>query len=73
VKLIRPRDESDTFRNPIGVYVTNFTWGREFTGPVQREETTPSSANPTSSAPAGASAATSVEPIHATTQQGAKP
>ena len=38
VRLIPPRDEADAFRNPIGVYVTEFTWGREFTGPVGREE-----------------------------------
>jgi type IV secretory pathway TrbF-like protein len=35
VKLMPPRDESDTFKNPIGVYVTNFTWSREFSGAVQ--------------------------------------
>jgi len=28
VKLIPPRDEADTFKNPIGVYITNFTWSR---------------------------------------------
>jgi type IV secretion system protein VirB5 len=38
VKLIPPRDEADTFKNPIGVYITNFTWSREFAGPVQRDE-----------------------------------
>jgi len=39
VKLIPPRDEADTFKNPIGVYITNFTWSREFTGAVQRDDT----------------------------------
>jgi type IV secretory pathway TrbF-like protein len=37
VKLIPPRDEADTFKNPIGVYVTNFTWSREFSGAVLHE------------------------------------
>jgi type IV secretory pathway TrbF-like protein len=39
VKLIPPRDEADTFKNPIGVYITNFTWSREFAGAVQRDDT----------------------------------
>ena len=34
VKLIPPRDEADAFKNPIGVYVSHFTWSREFAGPV---------------------------------------
>jgi len=34
VKIMPPRDEADSFKNPIGVYIVNFTWGREFTGPV---------------------------------------
>jgi type IV secretion system protein TrbF len=38
VKLMPPRDEGDTFKNPIGVYITNFTWGREFAGPVSRDD-----------------------------------
>ena len=38
VKLIPPRDESDTFKNPIGVYVTNFTWSREFSGAVLHDD-----------------------------------
>lgn len=33
VKLIPPRDEADAFKNPIGVYVTSFTWSREFATP----------------------------------------
>jgi type IV secretory pathway TrbF-like protein len=38
IKLIPPRDEADTFKNPIGVYITNFTWSREFAGPVTRDD-----------------------------------
>ena len=38
VRIMPPRDESDSFKNPIGVYVTNFTWSREFSGPVVRDE-----------------------------------
>lgn len=38
VKLIPPRDEADTFKNPIGAYITNFTWSREFAGAVQRDD-----------------------------------
>ncbi len=38
VKLMPPRDESDTFKNPIGVYITNFTWSREFSGAVVRDD-----------------------------------
>jgi type IV secretory pathway TrbF-like protein len=49
VKLIPPRDEADIFKNPIGVYITNFTWGREFAGPVQRDDT----ANPQPVSPNG--------------------
>jgi type IV secretory pathway TrbF-like protein len=41
VRLIPPRDEADAFRNPIGAYVTNFTWSREFSGPVTRDESSP--------------------------------
>jgi type IV secretory pathway TrbF-like protein len=47
VKLIPPRDEADTFKNPIGVYVTNFTWSREFSGAVTRDD----SASPSSQQP----------------------
>jgi type IV secretion system protein VirB5 len=47
IKLIPPRDEADTFKNPIGVYITNFTWSREFAGAVQRDDnTSPQPANP---------------------------
>ena len=48
VKLIPPRDEADTFKNPIGVYITNFTWSREFAGTVQRDDTaSPQPVSPT--------------------------
>jgi type IV secretion system protein VirB5 len=47
VKLIPPRDEADTFKNPVGVYVTNFTWSREFSGAVLHDENvSPASAQP---------------------------
>jgi type IV secretion system protein TrbF len=56
VKLMPPRDEGDSFKNPIGVYIINFTWGREFSGPVVRDESPrpanqsiPAAANPTPS------------------------
>jgi type IV secretion system protein VirB5 len=38
VRLLPPRDESDAFKNPIGVYITNFTWSREFAGPVLKDD-----------------------------------
>ncbi len=38
IKLMPPRDEADSFKNPIGVYVTNFTWSREFSGTVMRDD-----------------------------------
>lgn len=38
VRIMPPRDESDAFKNPIGVYVTNFTWSREFSGSVLRDD-----------------------------------
>ena len=48
VKLMPPRDESDSFKNPIGVYITNFTWSREFSGAVMRDDSlrTPPDAAP---------------------------
>jgi type IV secretion system protein VirB5 len=48
VKLMPPRDEADAFKNPIGVYIINFTWSREFSGLVLRDDSLrPSeSANP---------------------------
>ena len=38
VRIMPPRDEADAFKNPIGAYVTNFTWGREFSGSVPRDD-----------------------------------
>ena len=32
--LSRSRDEADVFRNPLGIYVVNFSWSKEFTGAV---------------------------------------
>lgn len=37
VRLMPPRDEADAFKNPLGVYITQFTWSREFAGPVGSE------------------------------------
>jgi type IV secretion system protein VirB5 len=37
VKLIPPRNEADVFNNPLGCYVTEFTWSREFAGPVRSD------------------------------------
>ena len=56
VKLIPPRDESDSFKNPIGVYVTNFTWSREFSGGIMRDDSlrvAPSPSVPTNPANGG--------------------
>jgi type IV secretion system protein VirB5 len=49
VKVMPPRDEAEAFKNPIGVYITNFTWSREFAGPVLREETLRPTTNPAAS------------------------
>jgi type IV secretion system protein VirB5 len=38
VKLMPPRNEADAFKNPIGVYITDFTWSQEFTGAVTRDD-----------------------------------
>src|SRR5580700_289893 len=46
VKLMPPRDESGSFKNPIGVYITNFTWSQEFSGAVMRDDTLRSAPNP---------------------------
>jgi type IV secretion system protein VirB5 len=35
VALSPPKTEEEAFRNPLGLYVTSFTWSREFSGPVQ--------------------------------------
>jgi type IV secretion system protein VirB5 len=51
VKLIPPRDESDSFKNPIGVYITNFTWSREFSGAVMRDDALRANSNPPSPNP----------------------
>lgn len=58
VKLMPPRDEADAFKNPIGVYVTNFTWSREFSGAVLREDNSrvtpiPAPVRPNDSEPGG--------------------
>ena len=37
VKLIPPRNEADVFNNPLGCYVTEFTWSREFAGPIRSD------------------------------------
>ncbi len=34
-----PRDESEVFRNPLGIYVVNFSWSKEFTDPVPPRDT----------------------------------
>jgi hypothetical protein len=41
-----PRDEADSFKNPIGVYITNFTWSREFSGAVMRDDALRTTPNP---------------------------
>ena len=64
VKIMHPRDEADTFKNPIGVYITNFTWGREFTGPVQRDDGV---------SPAPLPHARSTPELNSSTLQGEKP
>jgi len=46
VKLMPPRDESDAFKNPIGVYIINFTWSREFAGAVMRDDSFRAAPNP---------------------------
>jgi len=33
-KLIAPRNDEETFRNPLGLFVTGFQWSREFTGNI---------------------------------------
>ena len=64
IKIMHPRDEADTFKNPIGVYITNFTWGREFSGPVQRDEGV---------LPAPLPRTRQTPELHPSTQQGEKP
>jgi type IV secretory pathway TrbF-like protein len=51
LKLIPPRDEADSFKNPIGVYIVNFTWSREFSGPVLRDDSLRPAPAPTTNGP----------------------
>jgi type IV secretory pathway TrbF-like protein len=51
VKLMPPRDEADSFKNPIGVYVTNFTWSREFSGAILRDDSLRAAPHPATPAP----------------------
>ena len=67
VRLIPPRDEADAFRNPIGAYVTSFTWSREFAGPVNRDEASP--ARPADAGPTNRRGYPRHEPIQAVHQQ----
>lgn len=53
VQFSPPRNEADLFRNPLGLYVVNFSWSREFsaTAPTERptqtnESTTPNEEQP---------------------------
>jgi type IV secretion system protein TrbF len=64
VKILPPRDEADSFKNPIGVYIVNFTWSREFSGTVMRDES--------GQAPASLQAI-SPEPTDSSPEQGDQP
>ena len=33
VKLVPPTNEADAFNNPLGLFVTNFSWSREYASP----------------------------------------
>jgi type IV secretory pathway TrbF-like protein len=70
VKLMPPRDEADTFKNPIGVYITNFTWSREFSGPVLRDNGAGAPLAPRPVTPGDTNAPSST---NSTSQQGAMP
>ena len=35
IKLIPPHNAHAVFNNPLGVYITSFTWSRDFDAPVQ--------------------------------------
>ena len=35
IKLIPPSTPQQVFKNPLGVYITDFTWSQDFTRPVQ--------------------------------------
>lgn len=41
IKEIPPHTPEDVFNNPLGVYITSFTWSRDFDGPVQTEGSQP--------------------------------
>ena len=41
VAIRPPETEAETFRNPLGLYVTDFNWSREFTAPVVPDQDTP--------------------------------
>lgn len=43
IKLVPPTNEADAFNNPLGLFVTNFSWSREFAS-------TPASASPDAAA-----------------------
>lgn len=43
IKLVPPTNEADAFNNPLGLFVTNFSWSREFAS-------TPTPASPDASA-----------------------
>ncbi len=70
VKLMPPRDEADTFKNPIGVYITSFTWSREFSGPVLRDDGAGTSIAPRSATPGATNASGAA---NSPSKQGVKP
>jgi type IV secretion system protein VirB5 len=41
VAIRPPKTEAETFRNPLGLYVTDFNWSREYTAPVVPDQDTP--------------------------------
>ncbi len=44
IKLDPPRNESELFRNPLGLYVVHFQWSRDFTPQPENEDSTTSQA-----------------------------
>jgi type IV secretion system protein VirB5 len=40
VAIRPPTTETETFRNPLGLYVTDFNWSREYTAPIEPVEDT---------------------------------
>lgn len=40
VAIRQPATETETFRNPLGLYVTDFNWSREYTAPVTPDQST---------------------------------